>query len=133
MPLVRIDISKTASRERVRDAPTERGQRGWQLVFARVEIGNAITDRVKEQLRIRVADQRTLAVCLRGAARGDAERRGSHTLGDVPGVVVGSRHELIIYANYPYAVEVPLLEGRAHVVPAQLSALPLGVCSTRSL
>ena len=47
---------------------------------------------IKEHPCKRVRDQRGLLLAGCGAGRRDAQRCGSHTLGNVPGIVIGSRH-----------------------------------------
>ncbi|PQM46396.1 hypothetical protein C1Y40_03428 [Mycobacterium talmoniae] len=57
-----------------------------------VDAPDALAGGVEERPRERVTDQRVFALGLRGTGGGHAQRRRAHAFGDVPGVVIGSRH-----------------------------------------
>ena len=62
---------------------------------------HARTRRVEKQPCEGISDQRVFAVGLRSARCGDAQRRRPHTLSDVPGIVVGSRHHYSSHTGTP--------------------------------
>jgi len=49
--------------------------------------------RIDEQLCVGIVEQPILAFVLGSATRSDPQRGGSHALGDIPGVVIGSGHQ----------------------------------------
>ncbi len=61
-------------------------------IVAEVEAPETVTGRLEKQLCVRIADQRVLAVSLRRPPAGHPQRRRTHALVDIPGVVVSSGH-----------------------------------------